>query len=84
MLSTLQQRVEVVRVFALSRVFYILSILPIKSCMIKKFESLIGKFIWQGSGKILRVAIEELKNDHLAGGLNLPCLATMSKSLLIS
>ena len=84
MLSTLQQRVEVVRVFALSRVFYISSILPIKSSMIKKFESLIGKFIWQGSGKILRVAIEELKNVHLAGGLNLPCLATMSNSLLTS
>ena len=84
MLSTLQQRVEVIRVFALSRVFYIASILPIKSSMVNKFESLIGKFIWQGSGKILRVAIGELKNDHLSGGLNLPCLATMSDSLLTS
>ena len=82
MLSTLQQRVEVIRVFALSRVFYIASILPIKSSMVNKFESLIGKFIWQGSGKILRVALGELKNDQLSGGLNLPCLATMSDSLL--
>ena len=80
-LGTLEQRVEVIRVFALSRVYYISSILPIKSSMVKKFESLIGKFIWQGSGKILRVAIAELKNDHLSGGLNLPCLATMSDSL---
>ena len=43
-----------------------------------------GKFIWQGSGKILRVAIVELKNDYLSGGLNLPCLATMSNALLSS
>ena len=83
-LGTLQQRVEVIRVFALSRVYYISSILPIKSTMVKKFESLIGKFIWQGSGRILRVAIGELKNDQLSGGLNLPCIATMSDSLLTS
>ena len=84
MLSTLQQRVEVIRVFALSRVYYISSILPIKSSMVKKFESLVGKFIWQGSGRILRVALNELKNENLSGGLNLPCLATMSDALLTS
>ena len=83
-LDTLQQRIEVIRVFALSRVYYISSILPIKAKMVKKFESLMGKFIWQGSGKILRVALEELKNDHLSGGLHLPCLATMSNALLSS
>ena len=83
-LDTLQQRVEVIRVFALSRVYYIASILPIRATMVKKFESLMGKFIWQKSGKVLRVAIEELKNSHLAGGLNLPCLATMSDALLSS
>ena len=83
-LSCLQQRIEVIRVFALSRVYYVSSILPIKSSWVKKFESLMGKFIWQGSGKILRVALEELKNQNLAGGLNLPCLATMSNALLSS
>ena len=70
--------------FALSRVYYISSILPIKPNMVKKFESLMGKFIWQGSGRILRVALEELKNEHLSGGLNLPCLATMSNALFSS
>ena len=83
-LDTLQQRVEVVRIFALSRVYYVSAILPIKPAMVKKFESLIGRFIWKGSGKVLRVAINELKNVHLAGGLNLPCLATMSDALLSS
>ena len=55
-LSSLQQRAEVIRMFALSRVYYISSILPIKPNMVKKFESLMGKFIWQGSGRIFRVA----------------------------
>ena len=73
-----------VRIFALSRVYYVSAILPIKPAMVKKFESLIGKFIWKGSGKVLRVALNELKNVHLAGGLNLPCLATMSDALLSS
>ena len=54
-LDTLQQRVEVVRLFALSRVFYVGTILPIKPSMVKKFESLIGKLIWKISGKVLRI-----------------------------
>ena len=83
-LDTLQQRVEVIRVFALSRVYYISSILPIRSNMVKKFESIMGKFIWKGSGKVLRVALDELKNEHLAGGLGLTCLTTMSDALLSS
>ena len=44
-LDTLQQRVEVIRIFALSRVYYVAAILPIKASMVKKFESLMGKFI---------------------------------------
>ena len=32
----------------------------------------------------MRVALEELKNQNLSGGLNLPCLATMSNALLSS
>ena len=50
--------------------------------MIKKMESLIGKFVWKG--RILRVALEELKNDYLEGGLKLPCIATMNDSLIVS
>ena len=83
-LDTLQQRVEVVRLFALSRVFYVGTILPIKPSMVKKFESLIGRFIWKNSGKVLRIPIGEIKNSHQAGGLNLPCLASMCDSLMIS
>ena len=83
-LDTLQQRVEVIRMFGLSRVYYVAGVLPMKSEMVKKFESLMGKYIWNFSGKVLRVAIDEIKNKKMEGGLNLPCLASMADSLLFS
>ena len=61
-LDTLQQRVEVIRMFGLSRVYYVAAILPMKPNVVKKFESLIGKYLWNFSGRMLRVAIDELKN----------------------
>ena len=61
-LDTLQQRVEVIRIFGLSRVYYVASILPVPSNVVKKFESLMGKFIWSKSGRILRIALEDIKN----------------------
>ena len=82
MLDTVSLRVEVLRTFALSRIYYVASILPLRKTMIKKFEAAIGKFIWKG--RILRVALEELKNDYACGGLKLPCLETMNRSLLSS
>ena len=43
-----------------------------------------GKFIWNWSGKILRVAIDEIKNKKLEGGLQLTCLSTMADALIFS
>ena len=83
-LDTLQQRVEVIRIFGLSRVYYVASILPVTPNFVKKFESLMGKFIWNKSGRILRIALDEIKNKKLDGGLQLPCLASMADSLLVS
>ena len=83
-LDTLQQRVDVIRIFGLSRVYYVASILPVTPNIVKKFESLMGKFIWSKSGKILRIALDEIKNKKLDGGLQLPCLASMADSLLFS
>ena len=73
-----------IRIFGLSRVYYVAAVLPIKPAVVKKFESLMGKYLWNFSGKILRVAIDEMKNKKLEGGLNLPCLASMADSLLFS
>ena len=83
-LDTLQERVDVIRMFGLSRVYYVASILPVTPNIVKKFESLMGKFIWSKSGRILRIALDEIKNRKLDGGLQLPCLASMADSLLVS
>ena len=83
-LDILQQRVEAIRMFGLSRVYYVAAVLPIKPEMVRKFESLMGKYIWNFSGRVLRVSIDEMKNRKLEGGLNLPCLASMADSLLFS
>ena len=83
-LDTLQQRVDVIRMFGLSRVYYVASILPVTPSVVKKFESIMGKFIWSKSGRILRIALEDIKNKKLDGGLQLPCLASMADSLLLS
>merc|ERR1712002_605716 len=73
-----------VRIFGLSRVYYVAGVLPMKPAVVKKFESLMGKYIWNFTGKILRVAIDEMKNKKNEVGLNLPCLASMADSLLFS
>ena len=82
--TTLHQRAEIVKTFALSRVYYVASILPIRVSYVRKFEALIGNFLWKGSFSTLRVAYDELKNKKLEGGLQVPCLLTMSRSLLTS
>ena len=60
------------------------SVLPMKPVVLNKFEKLNGKYLWDFSGNILRVAISEMKNKKLEGGLNLPCLASMADALLLS
>ena len=72
------------KIFALSRVFYIAAILPITQTFIQKFESSMGKFIWSASGWLLRVSLEEMKNINRKGGLNLICIESMCSSLLLS
>ena len=70
--------------FALSRVFYVASILPMSRTIGSKFERLIGKFVWSFSGKVLRVSLAELKLPYERGGLGLTCIHVMSKSLLLT
>ena len=83
-LETLLQRVEVLKLFAFSRVNYVASVLPITETMAKKFEKEVGKFLWNASGKVLRVSLEELQNCPEKGGLGLPCLRNRNKALMLS
>ena len=83
-LDTLVQRVDVVNIFALSKIFYIASVLPLSKTVSKKFDQAIGKFLWKFSGKVLRVPLNEIKLPRGIGGLGLICLYFMAKSLKLS
>ena len=58
-LNTLLQRVEVLRVFATSKLWYMASALPLPSKFSKKFEALMGSFLWMG--KLERLQLDEIK-----------------------
>ena len=82
--KSLTQRVEILKVFALSRVFYVASIIPMTKNVVNQIERIVGKFLWKSTGKILRIPLDEIKNPVEKGGLGLLCVTAMSKSLLIS
>ena len=83
-LDSIYQRVEIVNTFAMSRIFYLASILPIPQGMVKRIEKSVGKFIWTASGKILRVQLDEMKLSAVKGGCRLVCVKRKAKSLLVT
>ena len=83
-LDSLSQRIEVLKIFALSRIYYLASILPISKTMCKRIEKAMGKFIWYNSGYTLRVSMSDLKHPLEKGGLGLVCILGMSQSLQLS
>ena len=80
-LNTLIQRVEVLKVFATSKIWYKASALPLPATYVKKFESLVGSFLWLG--RLERLKLDEVKNLCSAGGLGLPCISSKSDSLFL-
>ena len=73
---------EVLRIFATSKLWYKASALPLPPKYAKKFESLMGRFLW--AGKLERLQIDELKNLSSAGGLGLQCVFSKSNALFLS
>ena len=61
-MQSLSSKVEVLKIFALSRVYYVASILPITKAMIQKFESIMGKFVWANTDSFLCISLDEIKN----------------------
>ena len=80
-LVTLQQRVSVVQTFALSKLWYVAQLLPQPNSVIKKMESRISYFVFQGRPE--RLKLSELENPADQGGLGLTCLATKSENLYL-
>ena len=80
-LETLAQRVEVARIFALSKLYYVAQVLPLPAKFIKKINSSLSKFIFRGRHE--RLLLAELENRCEDGGLGLPNIAVKADSLLI-
>ena len=80
-LTTLNQRVQVLKIFATSKLWYKASALPLPVKFAKKFETLMGSFLWVG--KLERLQVDELKNPLSAGGLGLPCISSKACSLFL-
>ena len=83
-LDTLSQRIQVIKTFGLSRIYYVASILPLPKNYVNKIEQVIGKFLWSFSGRLIRVSITDLKLSPERGGLGLVCIDSMAKSLLLT
>ena len=81
---SVQQRIEIVKIFALSRVYYIATVLPMSKTVGKRFEKVIRNFIWFSCGKMLRISFNDLKHPLIRGGLGLVCIFGMSRSLQLS
>ena len=80
-LTTLHQRVTVLHKFALRKLWYVAQTLPLPQAMVKKIESSMSSFIFQGRHE--RLKLSELENSMECGGLGLTCIATKAESLLL-
>ena len=80
-LCTLQQRVQVLQTFALSKLWYAAQVLPLPDNIVKKIESASSTFIFRGRPERLKLA--ELQNTKERGGLGLVCVATKAECLLL-
>ena len=63
---TLQQRISVVQKFALSKLWYVAQLLPLPNSVLKKIESRISSFVFQGRPEWLKLS--ELENSPEHGG----------------
>ena len=82
--SNIKQRIEVMNCFALSCIFYIAAVLPMTKTAVKNINSIVGDFIWRRSGKVLKIAYNEIVNSELRGGMGLLDSEAMCNSLITS
>ena len=61
-LETLGQRVDVSRIFALSKLYYVAQVLPLSTKHRKQIESSLSKFIFRGRHE--RLWLDELENSY--------------------
>ena len=80
-LETVHQRVEVINIFASSKLWYKCQILPLPATVAQQLEGLMFQFIWRG--KLEKLATHEIYNKLEDGGLGLVDIRSKADALFI-
>ena len=80
-LESIFQKVEVLKTYALPKLWYKALLLPLPGKIAGQFEGEIRRFIWKG--KLEKPAFVEMCNPVDMGGLGLPCIRSKADSLLL-
>jgi hypothetical protein len=80
-LDTLQQRVDVLKIYVCSRLWYKAQALPLPGRVASQLETLMFRFLWRG--KLEKLALQELYTPVKQGGLGLVDIRTKSEALFI-
>ena len=80
-LESIFQKVEVLRIFALPKLWYKALLLPLPGKMASEIEREMRNFIFKG--KLEKPALAEMCNSVEMGGLGLPCIRSKADSLLL-
>ena len=79
MLPNLSQRAFLLKVFALSKIWYLAQVLPMPNNILREIEQKIQSFLWLG--RLERLSLEELHVPLSEGGLGIPNILAKADSL---
>ena len=80
-LNSVYQRVEVLNIFALPKLWYLAECLPLPPYWAGEFEKLVYAFI--KVGKMEMMSLQEMSNPREKGGLGLVCVRSKADSLFL-
>ena len=80
-LVTLRQRVQVIQIFAASKLWYAAQVIPMPISVATKVMGMFSSFIWRGNYE--RLGVDELVHEEAAGGLGLVWVAAKAEALLL-
>ena len=80
-LNTINQRVDVLNIFVLPKLWYKCAVLPLPANVASQIESIMIKFLWRG--KLEKLSLIELCNPKSEGGLGLVEIRSKADSLIL-
>ncbi len=80
-LNTINQRVDVLNIFVLPKLWYKCAVLPLPANVASQIESIMIKFLWRG--KLEKLCLVELCNPKSEGGLGLVEIRSKADSLIL-